>query len=471
MSNKIVIVGAGIAGVSCYKYLKSRGYDVVIVEASGQIGGNVQDSTVDKHTFDVASLEVFDWYHYFRETFPEIFEPVNGVVFNDNRVLKRVINVGGRYTTKLLKTTTQNVLKGLSELEILDNLNWYKEATMRYYEQPLPIEGLSKNMGTVMKMVGANTSFFESCAYGPCQDQDMYFFLPTLTRAKPGSFMFSEYVRCGGIRSVLRSAVAPEDIMLNTKVKSLTHHHGRITLITTQGSVECDKVVLTLPFGQLHRSELKLVGHPVDPKSNWYTKYFSFTVEVLGSLAVDDFDAGFEKQDPDMKYQIVSYFSTESMCDSVGLRPGVYVMFVVDNTSGQNLSKHDTIAMFGGLPKPLMFENASLTVLDVSYFPHAMPVMDPWTVVAMKKAQGKNGVYYAGQYMGHPSMETACYTGKLVASMISGKKLSPSVRDVNKKHFGPMMLVFDTNAYALVGVTSVLTAIIILKNITINVKI
>jgi hypothetical protein len=459
MSNKIIIVGAGIAGVSCYKDLKSQGYDVTIVEASDQVGGNVRDTTVNGYTFDIGSIEVFDWYYYFREMFPEIFDPVDGIVFEDNRIITRVVNVGNEYISPVSDVQTQSILAGLLDLQLPSNLNWYKDLTMRYYEQPLPKQNLDMKMCEPLKIVGVPVEIFESYTYGDCSNQSLYFFLPLVSRTQLKSSGSKEYIRNGGLQTVLKNAVNPSDLLLNTKVVGVSHNGSLIKVEISDGTILlCNKIVLTCPYGNIHKQQLEMSGY-TDTSTGGYTKYLAFVVKAVGEIQ-KEWSAGFESQDKKLSYQIVSYFSVSNLVgNNIEFSDNIYVIYVVNNTGKTPVSPLD---IFRNLPKPPMFKDTTLTVLDSTYFPHTMPIMHPETVVSLRKAQGKNGVYYAGQYMGHPSMETACYTGKLVASMISGKKLSPSVRDVNKKHFGPFfMTIFDTNAYALVAGTAVLTALIV----------
>ena len=42
MAQKVIIVGAGLAGLSCAYELRKRGFDVVVLEGQGRAGGRVQ---------------------------------------------------------------------------------------------------------------------------------------------------------------------------------------------------------------------------------------------------------------------------------------------------------------------------------------------------------------------------------------------------------------------------------------------
>ena len=51
-SNMITIIGAGIAGLTCAKYLKDRGIEALILEASDAVGGRVRTDLVDGYMLD-----------------------------------------------------------------------------------------------------------------------------------------------------------------------------------------------------------------------------------------------------------------------------------------------------------------------------------------------------------------------------------------------------------------------------------
>ncbi len=48
----VVIIGAGIAGLTCAKYLKDKGVEAIILEASDNIGGRVRTDTVEGFQLD-----------------------------------------------------------------------------------------------------------------------------------------------------------------------------------------------------------------------------------------------------------------------------------------------------------------------------------------------------------------------------------------------------------------------------------
>src|SRR6476661_9499792 len=49
----VVVVGAGLAGLTCAVTLEERGLDVLVVEAADEVGGRVRTEVVDGHLCDV----------------------------------------------------------------------------------------------------------------------------------------------------------------------------------------------------------------------------------------------------------------------------------------------------------------------------------------------------------------------------------------------------------------------------------
>ncbi len=105
MGNKVVVIGAGFAGLSAATHLASKGYDVTILEKNDQPGGRARSFSVKGYTFDMGPSwywmpDVFD--HYF-ETFGkkvrdyynlQRLDPSYRVFFGEDRVLDIPASVG-----------------------------------------------------------------------------------------------------------------------------------------------------------------------------------------------------------------------------------------------------------------------------------------------------------------------------------------------------------------------------------------
>ena len=65
----VVVIGAGLAGLTCARHLHGRGIDVSILEASDDVGGRVRSDMVDGFTLDRGFQVLFDAYPAVRRNF------------------------------------------------------------------------------------------------------------------------------------------------------------------------------------------------------------------------------------------------------------------------------------------------------------------------------------------------------------------------------------------------------------------
>lgn len=56
----VVIIGAGLAGLTCARELERRGFDITILEASDGVGGRVRSDVDDGYIFDRGFQVLFD---------------------------------------------------------------------------------------------------------------------------------------------------------------------------------------------------------------------------------------------------------------------------------------------------------------------------------------------------------------------------------------------------------------------------
>src|SRR3954451_23608760 len=58
----VIIVGAGLAGLTCARHLRQEGVDVAVLEASDDVGGRVRSDVVDGFILDRGFQVLFDNY-------------------------------------------------------------------------------------------------------------------------------------------------------------------------------------------------------------------------------------------------------------------------------------------------------------------------------------------------------------------------------------------------------------------------
>ena len=77
--NKVVIIGAGLGGISAAVYLAEAGYEVVIIEKNDHIGGKLNELEVEGFTFDLGP-SIVTMPHIFEDLFETAGEDINDYV-------------------------------------------------------------------------------------------------------------------------------------------------------------------------------------------------------------------------------------------------------------------------------------------------------------------------------------------------------------------------------------------------------
>ena len=132
MKEKVVIIGAGIGGLSCAVRLLSQGFDVKVYEKNSSIGGKVNRFTCNDFTFDLtASImmmpsaydEVFHWAEKKSEDYLEYIwlDPLYRVFYSDRtffdfssdikRLTKTLDSISHKDTAGFLKIISEGLRK------------------------------------------------------------------------------------------------------------------------------------------------------------------------------------------------------------------------------------------------------------------------------------------------------------------------------------------------------------------------
>lgn len=68
MENRVLVVGAGLAGLSAARELSHRGYEVKVLEARDRVGGRLWTTYLDGGTVDLGAVRSVCWKQSCRES-------------------------------------------------------------------------------------------------------------------------------------------------------------------------------------------------------------------------------------------------------------------------------------------------------------------------------------------------------------------------------------------------------------------
>ncbi len=263
IASRVVVVGAGFAGLACAHELKAAGYEVTLIEARNRVGGRVltfrdvvQDRTVE------GGAEFLGSNHPTWVAYAEMF----GLKFLDvseEDDLSRPIYLDGH----LLDDAKSAKVFGEMEFS-LNTLN--VQAALMDADQPwLSPRAIELDQTTISDWLGSldvSESVRQLIALQLASDNgvanDRASFLAMLTSIRGGGcdkyWTDSEVYRCEAgndmLAKRLAEAIGPDRIQLDTGVQSIEFDGDVVTVQCADGKfLECDDIVLAVPPSVWHR--------------------------------------------------------------------------------------------------------------------------------------------------------------------------------------------------------------------------
>ena len=143
MSKEIIVIGSGLAGMSCAAYLGKAGYRVTVIEKNSTYGGRLQTVSQQGYTFDSGP----SWY-WMPDIFDSFFEDFDKKT-NDYYDLRR-INPG--YRVYFSEGEYFDLVENLDELK--RNFSKIEKAGGERFKDTLMMQ--EKNMKWLLKNLCTN---------------------------------------------------------------------------------------------------------------------------------------------------------------------------------------------------------------------------------------------------------------------------------------------------------------------------
>lgn len=246
--DKIIIIGAGIAGLSAANHLRHSGSDVTILEARDRIGGRIHADC--SWGFPIAKGAT--WIHDAKNNpMLNLAQQYGCQVFSYDR--------GKSYTF-----TSQGQL--LPETEIAAFNEVFEKALAKAKDYAL-------NASEDCSLAEALQHFWNTDYFNPIWQvlfaKRLKFFenymgekyerLSARYWDLGGSLAKENFIIRDGYSAILRGLAQDCDIKLNTCVKVINYQQKKIKIITNNGDYSADKLLITLPLGVLKTKQVTFI--------------------------------------------------------------------------------------------------------------------------------------------------------------------------------------------------------------------
>ncbi|NQV12123.1 FAD-dependent oxidoreductase [Candidatus Uhrbacteria bacterium] len=422
MKKIVSVVGGGIAGLTAAYMLSQRDdIEVHVFEARDNLGGRIQSKNVNGTDVDFGGFLIYPWYkncHALLEllglTNKLSMTPMDDIyyVLSDSGipVLQKDIPFSKR---DVLEIFSKSLLKLLPESNVANpGLDRFGNMTIsEYLRSVLKVDGHA----------GVFESYFDTVnqgyCYGPVNKTKAAFMAPIVRQTKlHGDVYKSSYFHegTGQIIQSLSSAIEARGGRIHLGMP-VTGVDG--TNLIVGGKIFASDMIV---FAQTVTDDLyKEILPDVSPEC-WYTHFITATMEFDAAPRVNEKDswgAVFYESEPKRTQQILSAVNLASLYGEE-LSRCINVNVVLR-------SDHDVEIDLDSIERELSQELAKLfplatggTMVEHVHWKATMPVSQEAFVQAIREHQGLDGYYFAGDYLGAPSIETAVSTGKMAAELL-----------------------------------------------------
>jgi oxygen-dependent protoporphyrinogen oxidase len=429
-NRKIVVVGAGIAGLTAAYFLKQEGYAPIVIEKSSLVGGRMMTDTVNGIDIDGGAQFLMDAY------------PVLTGLINRCGLSSEFVETDPYFGTvrkgKIRKVMTKNLLAPL-RTGLLSLPGWFRLGWRMFQIMPrvqsLPINDCTA--WTEYDDIDADI-WSESCFGREVTDYIMeppvggFFFhsLRNTSRALPigitSVFLYQKkktMILAKGVNALPRSLASQLDVRLDTLVRSVSISKSGVELDAGKESITADRVILAAPapasralYQGLTTIERELLATP-----------YSSSI-VIAVAAEDTFCLDPELADiyciliPEKERGVIASMGIQGSGDKTRRSASVIAAFLSNKAASEMMDWKDEAivqVVLGEMDKYYAHLSVNILFTKVYRWREAM-AMSPvgrFKKVAQyrQSVNGSTKVFLVGDYMGMSFTEGAAETGKWAA--------------------------------------------------------
>lgn len=270
---RIVIIGAGIAGIAAARFEVDKGNDVILIDSSDRPGGLLKSDSIEGHYFDYGT-------HIIPETgLKALDEMLFGHLTIQDYAINKCIPAGnffnGILNEKSCYVDTSTLPKDLYNQGCYDVLSashsgaeslqgWYDNRYGQTFSREIFCPVIEKYMGEKAVNLDASVGWFFDMSRLLAFDQntteklgEINHYYDVLGHHVRKEGVTKYYPKKGGVGTLIEDMIEQIEakyfkVLLDTKILKINQHEGVVNeVVTNLGSLPVDRLIWTIPVALL----------------------------------------------------------------------------------------------------------------------------------------------------------------------------------------------------------------------------
>ncbi|OGH65009.1 MAG: hypothetical protein A2821_00850 [Candidatus Magasanikbacteria bacterium RIFCSPHIGHO2_01_FULL_41_23] len=412
---KIAIIGAGLSGLAtAYELTKDEKYAVTVFEAREEVGGRVKSILVNDHPVDVGGFIIYPWYDNYHRIMREL-DLVKKLVCIKNVEIYYQLEPNGKFYSQKKIPVSMTAKVAFATRVVpgwLRNRPDFRTPDIQNFGSKTIAEFLPKKNGAMTNLAKFIDCVNQGYCYPALDQFQMSFYAPFIYQTLVhGDLRTGCYF--GGNNQLFTNTVASAIKARGGKI----HCNATVTAvhdkkITVQGKMQkFDAIVWANSVSALYKNCIE-----APPFS--YTHFYAAVVRVSDFPPINgknNWTAIFTAPCYPEQNQITSLFRAENMASKL---ESEYLIINYKTVTDKSFSNSKLSLELNKNLKILFPQIEKIKLVAAIQWKQTMPIATTDFVAEARAKQGNDGHYFAGDYLGAPSMETALSSGVAVADLI-----------------------------------------------------
>lgn len=423
MKKRVVIVGGGLAGLAAaFELSQDGGYEVHLLELEDRLGGRTCTQDVTSVPVDFGGFIIYPWYSTFHSYIKklglkkELYRlPDLPIYYDTDRSFEYKTQ---KSVTSLIKQDyhVTKFLRIIGAPSLLhQNPGKPSLDTYSYNSMQELLRSCKKDPHAYTELEAFFDTVSQGYCYAPLEKTNPSVGFPVIVKSLLfGGVNRSFYFKRG--LTVLHEAMRKEiettggAVHLLSPVTSVDFNQKIVH--TGHDAFPYDSLIFAQPYDGLTQSALQVENMDAE-----YTTFCTIAIscaEIPRMNDQSDWGALFLKRTNTQFPQILSVVNLETL---YGIKGGLNLN-IHFNSPREFCLRSDCVEIIDSEFDHIFPSIKGVTIEHLQFWPKTMPIMTNEIIQTVRSKQGARDVYYAGDYLGSPSMETALMTGAHAASLV-----------------------------------------------------